>query len=419
MRQLAAGSSLDPAELYRLTGGNPFFVTELVAAGIPEVPAAARDAVLARAARLSPQARKLLDVAALIGTRIEPQLIEATSADSAAPMDEILASGLIVEDGPRLKFRHEIARLAAEQAIRAHRRGAIHTRILAALRTLGCEDDARMAFHAEGASDGEAVLRYATSAARRAAALASHREAAAQFERALRFAAGTNPATAAALCDGLAYEASLIDRWQDAADAREHALELWRQAGDPLREGDTMRRLSRTMWRLCRGADALAAAESALATLEPLGPSPELAWAVANLATPADAGRRAQRSDRAGQDGLSPWRGRWVCPRCSATRSTLRAVRFSRKTRARPEAASWPRRCRSRSPQATRSRQAGRTGTCTPATAASAGSPKPTGGSPRESPIAMSTTSPRTAPACGASVPALWRRPDGGMSPRR
>jgi len=189
--------------------------------------------VLARAARLSLQARKLLDVAALIGTRIEPQLIEATSADSAAPMDEILASGLIVEDGPRLKFRHEIARLAAEQAIRAHRRGAIHARILAALRTLGCEDDARMAFHAEEAGDGEAVLRYATSAARRAAALASHREAAAQFERALRFAAGTNPATAAALCDGLAYEASLIDRWQDAADAREHALELWRQAGDP------------------------------------------------------------------------------------------------------------------------------------------------------------------------------------------
>jgi len=54
---------------------------------------------------------------------------------------------------------------------------------------------------------------------------------------------------------------------------------------NPLREGDTMRRLSRTMWRLCRGADALAAAEFALATLEPLGPSPELAWAIANLAT--------------------------------------------------------------------------------------------------------------------------------------
>ena len=55
--------------------------------------------MLARAARLSAQARELLDVAALVGTRIEPQLIEATSVGSAALVDEILASGLIVEDG--------------------------------------------------------------------------------------------------------------------------------------------------------------------------------------------------------------------------------------------------------------------------------------------------------------------------------
>ena len=85
-----------------------------------------------------------------------------------------------------------------------------------------------MAFHADGAGDGEAVLRYATSAAHRAAGLASHQEAAAQFGRALRFAAGADPATAGALYDGLAREASLIDRWQDAADAGEHALALWR-----------------------------------------------------------------------------------------------------------------------------------------------------------------------------------------------
>ena len=78
---------------------------------------------------------------------------------------------------------------------------------------------------------------------------------------------------------------SLLDRWQDAADAREHALELWREAGDRLREGDTMRRLSRTMGHLCRGREAVAAAEDAVSILEPLGPSTELAWAYAGLAT--------------------------------------------------------------------------------------------------------------------------------------
>jgi DNA-binding CsgD family transcriptional regulator/tetratricopeptide (TPR) repeat protein len=284
VRLLSAASGLDPAELFRLTGGNPFYVTEVLQAGMREVPAAARDAVLARAARLDTAARELLDVAALLGTRIEPELIEAVAPGSAALVDEILASGLLTEDGGRLRFRHEIARLTLEQAIRAHRRGPIHRRVLDALRTLGCADDARLAFHAEGAGDGPAVLRYATAAARRAADLASHQEAAAQYQRAVRFAAAADTVTAAGLYGALAREASLVDRWADAEKAGGAALELWRRLGDPLREGDTLNQLSCVHERLCRGADALATAESAVAILRPLGASRELARAYGVLA---------------------------------------------------------------------------------------------------------------------------------------
>jgi DNA-binding CsgD family transcriptional regulator/tetratricopeptide (TPR) repeat protein len=285
VRVLAGDSGFEPAELYRLTGGNPFYVTEVVQSGMGAVPPSARDAVLARAGRLTGPARDVLDVAALIGTRVEPALVASVTACPPAVMDELLASGLLAEDGTWLRFRHEIARLAVEQAIAGHRRGAVHAAILGALRSRGCDDDARLAFHAEAAGDDTAVLCYAPAAARRAAELASHREAAAQYERALRFAAGTEPAALAALYDGLAFETSLVDRWQDAANAGERALGLWREAGDRRREGDTMRRLSRTMWRLCRGQEAISLAEAALAALEPLPPSTELAWAYANLAT--------------------------------------------------------------------------------------------------------------------------------------
>jgi DNA-binding CsgD family transcriptional regulator/tetratricopeptide (TPR) repeat protein len=284
VRILAGSSGLDAAELYRLTGGNPFYVTEVIRAGMSEIPAAARDAVLARAVRLSEGSREVLDVAALIGTRSDLPLIESVTGCSPSAVDEILASGLLAEDGEWLRFRHEIARLAVEQAIPAHRRSAIHARILVALESAGCEDHARMAFHAEGAGDGPAVLRYASSAARQAAELASHREAAAQFERALRFTDGADPATVAGLYDGLAYELGLLDRWDDAVDAGERALARWRQVGDQRRESATLRHLSHTMWRLCRGREAKAAIESAVAILEPFGPSAELARAYANLA---------------------------------------------------------------------------------------------------------------------------------------
>ncbi len=282
---LAAGSGLEPAALFRLTGGNPFYVCEVVQAGMDQVPASARDAVLARVVSLSSESRELLDAAALTGARVELRLLEAVMPARPSAIDELTASALLAGDGPWLRFRHEIARLAVEQAIPAHRRGAVHARILAALQSLDCDDDARMAFHAEGTGDGPAVLRYAPSAARRATELGSHREAAAQFERALRFSAEADPAIVAGLYDELAYEVTLLDRLQDAADARQRALELWRLAGDRLREGDTMRRLSRTMGRLCRGREAVSAAQEAVSILESLGPSTELAWAYAGLAT--------------------------------------------------------------------------------------------------------------------------------------
>ena len=203
---------------------------------------------------------------------MELDLLTSVAACPPAAVDEMLASGLLAEDGGWLRFRHEIARLAVEQAIPAHRRSAVHARILAALGSLGCGDDARMAFHAEAAGDRPAVLHHAPRAARQAAELASHREAAAQFERALRFAAEAGPGVAAGLYDGLAYELMLLGRFQGAVDAGEQALALWRQAGDRLREGDTLRNLSFALQHLGRGPDSVTAAEAAVAVLEPLGP---------------------------------------------------------------------------------------------------------------------------------------------------
>ncbi len=281
--ELAGGSGLDPAALHRLTGGNPFYVSQAVEAGMDDVPATARDAVLARAARLGSDPRAVLDAAALIGTRIEVTLLDPVAGCQPSVIDELLASGLVTGDGTALQFRHEIARLAVAGAVTAHRSTAIHARILASLQALGRDEDACMAFHAEAAGDGLAALRYAAAAARRAAGLASHREAAAQFERALRFADQADPATAASLHDGFAYEASLLDRWQEAADARQRALALWREVGDRLREGDTLRWFASSMCSLSRGDEGITAAQAAIELLGPLGPTAELAWAYATL----------------------------------------------------------------------------------------------------------------------------------------
>ena len=164
---LAGDHGLDAAALYRLTGGNPFYVTEVVQSGMGEIPASARDAVLARVSRLPARAREVLDAAALIGARVEFPLLTSVSGDPSAAADELLESGLLSMDGTALTFRHEIVRRAVQEAVPPLRSGLTHTRILRALADLGCGDDARLAYHAEAAGDGPAVLRYAPAAARR------------------------------------------------------------------------------------------------------------------------------------------------------------------------------------------------------------------------------------------------------------
>jgi DNA-binding CsgD family transcriptional regulator len=281
VRTMAAGTDFDGDQLYQLTGGNPFYVTEMLEAGTHGVPLSARDATLSRTGRLSDTARHVLETAALMGVRIDASLL----ADRQSELDELSASGLLVDEGIGLRFRHEIARLAIAQEIPAHRQALIHARILNALQAGGSRDDARMAFHAEGAGDEEAVVRHASLAARRAVDLGSHREAAAQYERALRWTAHTAPSAQAELYTGLAEEATLSDQSQTAADADEQALRLWRLLKDRRHEGESLQRYSLTLKHLCRGDEAVGAAIEAVSTLEPLGGTRELARAYVTLAS--------------------------------------------------------------------------------------------------------------------------------------
>jgi predicted ATPase len=177
VRTLAAGTTHDPADLYRRTGGNPFFVTEVLAANRPGVPQTVGDAVLARAARLSPEARAVLDVSSVIGSAIEADLLMRVAGPVVEAMEECIAGGLLRQYGDGLAFRHELSRDAILATIAAPRRRLLHQRVLAALRAnpASTSDYARLAHHAEAAGDVPAIREFATAAAVQASANASGR----------------------------------------------------------------------------------------------------------------------------------------------------------------------------------------------------------------------------------------------------
>ena len=293
---LAEPHGLDAAELYGRTGGNPFFVTEVLATGGERLPDTVRDAVLARAARLSEPAQRLLDAVAIVPGPTEMWLLQALADDLVRYLDQCLASGTLAGSGTAVSFRHELARLAIEEAISPARRLELHRAALAALEAKADPDVARLAEHAEAAGDAQAVLKYAPAAAARAASVAAHREAAALYARAARFAGEAS--ARAGLLDLQASEAYLTGEFAEAFEACSEALVSHRAAGALRKEAASLRLHGRLLLQLGRDQEAIAAGERAIDLLETLPTDRDLAVAYANLAelamTREDPGRRAR-----------------------------------------------------------------------------------------------------------------------------
>lgn len=264
-----AGEGRDAAALHAVSGGNPFFVTELLAHAAEEVPATVRDAVLGRAAGLDPGARELLDLAASVPRAIEIALCEAVLGAPEAAIAACLASGLLRSDGHMLRFRHELARVAVEEAVAPHLALRMHRRILEALPRLPGESIglARQVHHAQRAGDAAAVLRLAPLAAREAALRGARREAAAHCRAALQHADALDPLEHAALLDTFATHAFECNDLAGAIGARERALAL--VAGrDPAAECDLWARHAMPLVRALRNADADHASRRAMALAE-------------------------------------------------------------------------------------------------------------------------------------------------------
>jgi len=240
--ELAVDSGIEPGELFRLTGGNPFFVTEVGAVGLRPDSAVRARRRAPRVAQLSDAARDAVQVAALIGTQVDARLLDAVCGASPSALDELVSSGILVSDAGSLRFRHEITRLAVEQEVPAHRRQPIHGSILGraswplvARTTPDWPTTPRVPTTVTGRS------RARPGPAHRAVDLASHREAAAQVPTGIALRQWSGRRRSADLYDRFAFEASMIDRFQDVADARQRRCCCGGRSAIGAGEGATLR----------------------------------------------------------------------------------------------------------------------------------------------------------------------------------
>ena len=275
----------DGAGIHAATGGNPFFVTEVLREGGAGagVPATVRDAVLGRAAQLGARPLEVLQLAAIVPRAIDLALVAEVLAPATEDIEACVLGGLLLAEGGTLRFRHELARTAIEESILAPRAMRLHAQVLTALssRLRGAATLAQLAHHAKRAGDVDAVMRWAPQAAREAAARGARREAAAHCRAALAYADRLDDDSRAILLDDYASHCFELNDLVAAIPAREQAIALFAQTGDGARQCEAFAAQAIALVRALRNGDADAASRRAIALAEALPPGRSLAKAYA------------------------------------------------------------------------------------------------------------------------------------------
>jgi DNA-binding CsgD family transcriptional regulator/tetratricopeptide (TPR) repeat protein len=268
---MAAERGVRGDELYRKTGGNPFYVAEALAGGAEHVPESVRDAVLGRVARLSAGARRLLEAVAVLRSPAELWLLEALAGEDLACLEEAATSGVVDADRRTgaVSFRQELSRLAIEETTPPDRKRALHRRAIELLAEPGvvAVDPALLAHHAAALGDSQLVLEFAPLAGRAAARVGAHREAAVHFRGALRFAARVPADVRAGLFAATARELFLTLQFAEAADAQREAIRCWEELGDRRALAAALTFWAQLLWQSGSRAEGMTAVERALELL--------------------------------------------------------------------------------------------------------------------------------------------------------
>lgn len=273
--QLVGTRQLSASSLHTRTGGNPFFVNELLEAG-SDLPPTVSDAVLGRWARLSPAAQQAVQIAAVIGHISDVDLISAVAGEEVSHLiDEGVTAGLMRVDGTRVEFRHELAREAVLESVTPLRRRYFHRKILAnAPQLMPGADPAWLAHHASGAGDAEAILTYSVRAAERATALGANREAVLHYQHGL--AASNHLPVEVRLPILEAYaNATTTSGWAaEDIQIRNELVQIYRSLGDRRGETEQLRQIASSQILNGQNEAGERAIRAAMAAIEDLEEGP-------------------------------------------------------------------------------------------------------------------------------------------------
>jgi DNA-binding CsgD family transcriptional regulator/uncharacterized protein (UPF0147 family) len=237
-------------DVYGISGGNPFYVNEILASYSLGVPDNIKDTILSSYNRLDEETKHVWQILSVLPTGFEIKYLEKMEPSYAASIHNCLDLQILIPKDGLLFFKHELFRRTIETSLSPFIRIALNKRILDLFRESFEQnlETERIIHHAKNANENELVVKYAPLAARQAASVGAHIEASRLYLSAIEYYQGNDKDTLIQFYESYAYECYLTNQIKEAIIYSSKSLELWKEKNDTEKISSCMRLLSGLWW---------------------------------------------------------------------------------------------------------------------------------------------------------------------------
>ncbi|MES1214610.1 MAG: AAA family ATPase [Bacteroidota bacterium] len=248
--RMAGEKGYSGEDVYSISGGNPFYVTEILASYSAGIPDNIKDAVLSVYNRQERNTKDVWELLSVAPAGLETSLLAEAEPGYEQAIENSLESKILLLENGVVFFKHELYRRTLENSVSPFRRIALNKKILDVL--LQGRDITgmieRIIHHAKNANEYACVLTYVPPAAKNAAAVGAHLEAAKLYLTAIEYYQEHDKELLAELYGAYSYECYLTNKMKDAIVYQGKLLNILKEKGDAEKTGNSLRFLSRLWW---------------------------------------------------------------------------------------------------------------------------------------------------------------------------
>jgi DNA-binding CsgD family transcriptional regulator len=285
VQQMAARRGYNGEDVYSISGGNPFYVNEILANYSPGIPDNIKDSILAIYNDLSDETKDTWQFLSVIAEGLEYKRFTGINDYYVDTISNCMAKKILVIKNDKLLFKHELYRRAIEESLSPFKRIDLNKKVLSIFLNTFEENGEieRIVHYAKNASRNDLVVQYAPRAAKQAASVGAHIEASKLYLSAIEYYEGKDKDLLVQFYESYAYECYLTNQIQEAIFYQSRALTIRKEKDDPEMVGDCLRFLSRLWWFEGNRKQAERFAMQAIDVLDPRPTSRAKALAFTNL----------------------------------------------------------------------------------------------------------------------------------------